>query len=96
MDNELLFQPQEQTELAPVLAMPVEINHFEELLQGRLTPAVCAKPAAIIQNVILAALEASGVSLSKPEILVEAAAGDPDISAEILGLADKIISRDIQ
>ena len=85
---------QEQTETVPL--MDLGISRFEEILKERLTPAVCAKPGDTVQNVVMAALEAGGIQLSRPEVVVDAAVNDPEISAEITEMADKILSREIQ
>ena len=85
---------QEQTEAVPL--MDLGVRRFEDILKSRLTPAVCVKPEDTVQNVIMAALEAGGIQLSNPEVIIEAAVNDPEVSAEITEIADQILSRDIQ
>ena len=96
--TELVLHPQEHTavETAPVWGLPVETDRFAELLQQRLSPAVCASAKSTVQNVIMAALEAGGIQLSRPEVIVEAAVNDPEISAEILEIADQTMLHNLQ
>ena len=85
---------QEQSEPAPLLDLGA--SYFAEMLKQRLTPAVCAITRDTVQNVVMAALDAGGIQLASPEIIVEAALSDPEITAEICELADKVLSQEIQ
>ncbi|MDR2431436.1 MAG: hypothetical protein LBD99_04205 [Candidatus Margulisbacteria bacterium] len=96
--GELIFQPQEYLEqtAAPIAGLAADVSRFEELLKRRLSPAICASKEAAVQNVIMAALEANGIQLAKPEIIIEAALCDSEVSAEIMALADKIMGGTVQ
>lgn len=84
-----------QEEQSVLLGMPVDnLDRFKMILKSRVYNT--ADEREVMQMVVMAALEAEGLKLRRPEVIVEALLANPEMRAEAVCYVEEILKGNIQ